>query len=264
MANLTFVDIFSKDDDKVHELISLIKEFFSKYTDSTSYTYILYLYNFTKELINRIPEKPHHHFSSVLFMHVKNLRKKANKFRLNRQLENKSSLDKETADLLDKDFVRNVKPHINNHNKDLFTADFNRYRIYGSLMLRMSCLTGIRASALSNFKTEELLKAKMDKNKLYNIMVKDHKTSEVYGSQPVPLPRYLVDTLKNMINKKESNYVFSKIENGGQLSVPDIDGIITEYQRYLNAPSIITLVMVRRFFTDYGYSSGWVHQTWNS
>ena len=129
---------------------------------------IAYTCTISQEIINRVQEKPHQHFNAGFSMHVKNLRRKTHKYRLNKQLENNTKLDAETMDILDKDFVENIKPHIDNPKKKIFTSDFNRYRIYGSVMLRISVLTGIRASALSNFKTEELLETEMENgSKLY-------------------------------------------------------------------------------------------------
>ena len=249
--NLDFSVIFSSNEEQINELICLIKDQFQNFSDGTNYTYSLYIFNFVNELVKRVPERPHVHFMSLYQMHIKNLRKMANKERLNKQLENqRKGINKETTKILDNDFIDYVQLHINKRYMPLFNSNFNRYRVYGSLIPRISILTGIRASALSNFKTSELNSAEINEDNLYMCIIKDHKTSEVYGSQPLPLPDYLYRTLKNMIRKKDSQYVFSKLEDGGQLSVPDIDGILSEYQRRLNVPSLLTLVMVRRFFTD--------------
>ena len=254
--NLDFSIIFSSNEEQINQLICLIKEQFQNFSHGTNYTYSLYIFNFVNELVKRVPERPHVHFLSLYKMHIKNLRKNANKERLNKQLENqRKGINKETTTILDNDFIDCVQPHINERYMPLFSSDFNRCRVYGSLILRISLLTGIRASALSNFKTSELNSADINADNLYMCMVKDHKTSDVYGSQPLPLPAYLYRTLKNMTRKKDSQFVFSKLEDGGQLSVPDIDGILSDYQRRLNVPSLLTLVMVRRFFTDVAFSS---------
>ena len=95
--NLNFSVIFSTDEEKVYKLINLINDYFNQYSDGTNYTYVLYLYNFVVEIIKRVPQRPHIHFVSALSMHIKNIRKKANKARLNRQLENQTKLNSETT-----------------------------------------------------------------------------------------------------------------------------------------------------------------------
>ena len=248
--------IFSSNEDQINQLISLIKQQFQDFSDGTNYTYSLYVFNFVNEIVKRVPERPHVHFLSLYKIHIKNLRKNANKERINKQLENqRRGINKETVTILDADFIDFVQPHINERYIPLFNSVYNRCRVYGSLILRISLLTGIRASALSNFKKSELTSAAINDDNLYMCMVKEHKTSTVYGSQPIPLPPYLYNTLKNMTSKKDSEYVFSKLDDGGQLSVPDIDGILIDYQRKLNVPSLLTLVMVRRYFTDVAFSS---------
>ena len=237
-SGYSFSVIFDKNPDKIREFIHLIKNYFSTYTEGTREVYCLYLYNFVKQLITRFQQTPNVEFLFLLKIYCKDLRKKAKKAELD--------LDEKTIEIINEDLEKKVLPHLSKESKPLFTYKFTRYRLYGSLILRVCLLTAVKAWTLSNFLVNELLNAKRDKKTgLYNCIVKDHNNFQV-----IPLPKEMIDELKKLIKKQDSKYVFSQVETGKKLSVSDIDAIVSDYQRSLNVPSVLTIFQIRRHFTE--------------